>query len=60
MKTMNKIEQASYAMRGKKLLSSFEKEPSRIKSLLKVLRENGFDDVADILHDLAVWYMGGK
>lgn len=60
MKTMKKYEQAQYLMRGKKLLADFEKNPSRIKNLIKLLKDNGFEDVADILRDLANWYMGDK
>lgn len=55
---MGKIDQIRFGAKAKAILAELEKSPEKQTKLIKVLRDNGFEELAQLLDDLRVWNGG--
>lgn len=59
MKMPSTMQKLKWTAMGKKILNDMEKHPEKRKTLIKILRENGFEDIAIVAREIETWYFGG-
>ena len=57
MKAMLKLDKIKYAAKGMAILNDLKSHPEKMDKLEKLLRDNGFSNVADIAVELRDKYL---
>lgn len=57
IKPMMNFEKIKYAKRGNAILNDLKKNPEKMEKLENILRDNGFNDIADLAVELRDKYL---